>query len=56
VPVEQVAVETELDLKEGENILKLQPRYITSLSGSPRVPRFSNGLKGIDVMLNEHAR
>jgi hypothetical protein len=52
VPVSGVIVEKEIDLKEGENILALSPFYYAPVSRYPNYPRFTKGLRGIFVKLN----
>jgi hypothetical protein len=52
IPVSDVIIEKEIDLKEGENNLKILPTYIASISRYPNFSRFSHGLRGITAKLN----
>lgn len=54
VPVSDVIIEKEMDIKEGENTLKLAPVYNSPVSKYSRYPRFSKGLKSIAVKFNTH--
>lgn len=53
IPVSDVFVDKEIELKEGENTLTLTPVYITRLTKKPNYPVFSAGLRGIKVLLNK---
>lgn len=52
LPVSDVIIEKEVDLKEGENVLQLSPKYIASISRYPNFPRFSHGIRSIATKLN----
>lgn len=52
VPLSNVVVEKTLTVKQGENQLKLDPIYNASVSRYPHYPRFSKGLRGVDMQLN----
>jgi len=52
VPVSDVIVEKEIELKGGANSLKLLPVYRTRLTKKPDYPVFSAGLQGIKALLN----
>lgn len=52
VPLSNVVVEKTLTLKQGENQLYLEPIYNASVSRYPHYPRFSKGLRGVDMKLN----
>lgn len=52
VPLSDVIIEKNLDLKEGANSLQLAPVYNTPVSKYSRYPRFSKGLRSISVKLN----
>lgn len=52
IPLSDIVVEKLLILDAGENLLKIEPKYNTSVSKSPHYPRFSKGLRGISVQLN----
>lgn len=52
VPLEDVIIERDIDLKAGENSLILTPVYNSSVSRYPQYPRFYKGLKSIAVKLN----
>ena len=52
VPIPDVIIEKDIDLKAGENTLTLSPVYNSSASKYSRHPRFSQGLKSIAVKLN----
>jgi hypothetical protein len=52
IPVSDVIIEKEIDLKEGENTLKLFPTYLAPISRYPNFPRFSLGLRDITATLN----
>ena len=54
IPGSDVIIENEIDLKEGNNILALSPIYNTPICRYSNYPRFSKGLKGIFVKLNNH--
>ncbi|MFA7061007.1 MAG: hypothetical protein WC156_09335 [Pedobacter sp.] len=54
VPQSDVVVEKELTLNTGENLLKLTPTYIASISRYSNYPRFSLGLRGVTVQLNSN--
>lgn len=52
VPLADVIIERDIDLKAGENFLKLTPVYSASVSKYSRYPHFNKGLKGIAAKLN----
>ncbi|ABL01243.1 hypothetical protein [Pelobacter propionicus] len=52
IPLSNIVTEKSINLKDGENILKIGPKYITPVSRYSRYPRFSHGLSGITVQLN----
>lgn len=52
VPLSDVAVEKDVTLHAGVNLLQLIPAYNASVSRYPKYPRFSHGLRGMAVMLN----
>ena len=52
VPLSNVIVEKEIDLKEGENTLKITPAYMASVIRYRDSPRFSHGLRGVTAKLN----
>lgn len=52
VPLADVIIEKDIDLKAGDNSLILTPVYSASVSRYPQYPRFYKGLKNIAVKLN----
>ena len=52
VPIPDVIIEKDIDLKAGENTLTLSPVYNSPVSKYSRYPKFSKGLKSIVVKLN----
>lgn len=52
IPQSDVVITKELVLNVGENLLKVTPAYISSISRYPNYPRFSLGLQGIALQLN----
>jgi hypothetical protein len=52
VPLSDVFIEKEMVLKEGENTLMLSPEYKTSSTRYRNYPRFSYGLRGVIMKLN----
>ncbi len=52
-PLSDVVFKKEIELRAGENYLRLLPLYNTSVPRYPNSPRFSKGLHGITGTLNE---
>ncbi len=53
VPYSNVISEKRIDLKIGDNVLKLSPIYNAPITRYSKFPRFSKGLRGISVKLND---
>ena len=53
VPLADVMVEKTIELKAGENSLKVLPIYNSSVSRNSWIPRFSHGLQGIAIKIND---
>lgn len=52
VPLSDVIIEKDIDLKEGDNILNISPIYNAPVTRYPKFPRFSKDIRGLSVKLN----
>lgn len=52
VPLSDVIIEKDIDLKEGSNLLNILPIYNAPVIRYPKFPRFSKDIRGLSVKLN----